>query len=353
MLARCRVSFVLSALSAVFLGACVPDCGGLNPDCKPKCAAKGECGRRTYRAGDGFARCFVRDSKDCAQSEICEAEGRCHLHDGLTPDRCVALSDLDCRASTQCASEGKCSLGPLGSCVIEPSACARMDACREAGVCNYEHAKGCVEGEARCELACRLEGACTSKEGVCVATNDADCRASSQCRGAGQCTLEGDRCVAADADCAASTMCEMNGWCAALEGGDGCYEGRTACGATCWARGDCARIDGVCQPESDAECEASVACKVAGRCAIGGRPAVMCGATEDRHCEQSLECEAYGRCTRSGIACASGERRAPMSGCVGRPECAQEGRCLTTDEGACVSAAEAGLPDWRPPPMID
>ncbi|EDM77224.1 hypothetical protein PPSIR1_26783 [Plesiocystis pacifica SIR-1] len=352
MLSRGRVGLILCALVSGLIGACISDCGGLNPDCEAKCAASGECGRRTYRAGDGFARCYVRDSKDCAQSELCAAEGRCHLYDGITPDRCVALTDLDCRASTACASEGKCSLGHLGECAIEPSACARTDACREAGVCNYEHAKGCVEALPDCKLACRLEGACELRDGVCVATSDANCRASSRCRGEGQCTLEGDRCVATDEDCAASVMCEMNGWCAAVDGGDGCYDGRSACGALCWARGDCARIDGVCQPESDDHCRDSVECAVAGRCAIGGRPAVLCGAMDDTHCEQSLECQAFGRCTRSGITCSVDGRMTPMSGCIRRPECASEGRCLTTNEGACVTAVEAGLPDWQPPPMI-
>ncbi len=147
-------------------------------------------------------------------------------------------------------------------------------------------------------------------------------------------------------------MCELNGWCTAVVGGDGCYDGRTACGALCWARGDCARIDGVCQPESDAQCRASVACTASGRCAVGGRPAVLCGATEDGHCAQSLESEAFGRCARSRIACALDRRTAPISGCIQKPECASEGRCLTTNEGRCVTAAEAGLPDWQPPPMI-
>ena len=355
MLVRARATLILGALGlglGLGVGACVPNCAGLNPDCEAACAATGECGRRTYRAGDGFARCYVRDSKDCAQSEACKTEGRCHLFDGITPDRCVALSDLDCRASTQCATEGKCVLGNLGACAIEPSACARTDACRERGTCNYAHAKGCVDGAAQCELACRLEGACDLVDGICAATREADCRAAARCRGEGQCALEGDRCVATDEGCAASSMCEHNGWCAAVEGGDGCYDGRTACGATCWTRGDCARVDGVCQPASDAECEASVACAVSGRCAIGGRPAVLCGATQDSHCAQSLEGQAFGRCERSGIACSTDGRKASMSGCIGRPECASEGRCLTTDAGACVTAAEAGLPEWTPPPMI-
>ncbi|MCX4240028.1 hypothetical protein [Paraliomyxa miuraensis] len=340
------------ALLLLFLTACVPECGGLNPDCKPKCADVGECGKRTYRAGDGYARCFVRDGNDCAQSRVCKDEGRCHLYDGITPDRCVALTDLDCRASTGCAREGKCSLGRLGECVAEPADCARTDACRDAGICAHEHGRGCVAGPAECKASCRFSGACELRDGVCVATGAEHCAKSSQCRGTGQCTLDGDRCVASDEACAASSDCELNGWCTAVDGGDGCYDGRTACGRLCWARGDCTRIDGICQPENDDHCARSVACAVEGRCAYPGRSTPLCGATDDAHCEASLECKAFGRCTRKGIACA-GEGPVHLGGaCIGRPECETEGRCLMSNDGACVTAVEAGLPDWQPPPMI-
>lgn len=356
---RRHVRRSLAVLALVLLpllaSGCIPDCGGLNPNCEAKCSETGECGRRTYKAGDAFARCYVRSSDDCAQSQACKQRGACHLYDGIDPGNCVALTDLDCRQSTECAEQGKCSLGDRGRCVMEPSGCARTDGCKRDGKCAYEVGGRCVAGEVDCEQACRLEGACTLKDGVCGATSAQDCQRSSSCRHAGQCSLSDDRCVAADAaECERSQMCELNGWCYSIEGGDACYDGRTECGQLCWERGDCKRIDGTCQPGEESSCAPSLACIVMGQCSVTGRPAVMCGADEDADCEQSLECKAFGRCTNKGIGCADASGRSPSSsvGCLRDPECASQGRCLTDDNGRCVTAIEAGLPDWKPSPPL-
>ncbi|PRQ09962.1 hypothetical protein [Enhygromyxa salina] len=349
---RTRVAWVFVV---AVLSGCVPECGGLFPKCEQRCKETGECGRRTYKAGDAYARCFVRSSDDCASSKLCADQGRCHLYDGIEPGRCVALTDADCRASEQCKTEAKCSLGVRGECVIQPSGCQRTEGCERDGTCVYQTGGRCVKGELDCTFACRLEGACSLVDGFCVATEPTHCERSSDCRKAGQCTLAGDHCVAGSpAECEASSMCEMNGWCVPVSGGEGCYDGRTECGQLCWERGDCARIDGTCQPTDASACEASLACIVQGRCSVVGRPAVMCGAGDAGNCERSLECKAFGRCENKGIACAHDRGRSPSSvvGCLRDPECASEGRCLTADDGTCVTAAEAGLPDWSPPPLI-
>lgn len=329
-LARRRNALAVGVLAlALPLSGCNFELGGLNPQCESNCTELGECGRRTYKAGDAFARCYVRNSDDCAQSRACKERGACQLYDGISPGNCVALTDLDCRQSSECTSQGKCTLGDLGRCVS-------------------------VEPGPECKNACRQTGACTLRDGQCVATSTDDCRSSNGCARAGRCTLEGDRCVAAnDADCAGSQMCKLNGWCHAT-GGDGCYDGRTECGQLCWERGDCKRIDGTCQPGDESSCKSSLACIVLGQCSVTGRPAVMCGADEDADCEQSLECKAFGRCEVSGIACASDNGRSPSSsvGCLRDPECATKGRCLTDDNGRCVTALEAGLPDWKPSPPL-
>lgn len=372
------IGLLLGILVVAFAGACGPTCDitldglsanegaaddptvddqipqSLTPEsvssaCKSKCEAVGECGKRTYRAGDSGVRCYVRSSDDCAQSRACEDEGRCHLYDGIRPDHCVALTDLDCRASTECTADGKCSLGSFGECKTAFSACARTDACRDSGECNYKHGKGCVEGAAECKFSCISEGACELVDGVCVAGSEAGCRKSMGCAGEGQCALEGDRCVASDTGCAASSTCDLNSSCTAVPDGDTCYDGRTACGEMCWVRGDCDRIDGVCQPKTDAHCQASVGCTVTGRCAAQGH---MCRATKDKHCEQSLECKAFGRCTRRGGVCQADGKSFTSSPCIRKPECAGDGRCLYGDDRSCQTAAQAGLPDWQPPPMV-
>jgi hypothetical protein len=351
-----RTSVLLAIVLLPLLGSgCIPECGGLNPNCEAKCSEIGECGKRTYKAGDAFARCYVRASEDCAQSQACKQRGACHLYDGIDPGNCVALTDLDCQQSSECAEQGKCSLGDRGRCVIEPSGCQRTNGCKQAGTCAYEIGGRCAAGEVDCKQACRLEGACTLQDGQCVATSVDDCQRSHACAHAGQCSLAVNRCVAASAaDCATSQMCELNGWCFAVEGGDACYDGRTECGQLCWERGDCKRIDGTCQPGDASSCEPSLACIVLGQCSVTGRPAVMCGADDDADCEQSLECKAFGRCTKEGIVCVGDSGRSPSSsvGCLRDPECASKGRCLTDDNGRCVTATEAGLPDWKPPPPL-
>lgn len=349
---RRHASFILALF---LLGGCVPECGGLNPNCEAKCSETGECGRRTYKAGDAFARCYVRSSEDCANARVCKRSGACHLYDGIDPGKCVALTDLDCRQSSNCAEYGACSLGDRGRCEVEPSGCQRSQGCRDDDKCIYGPGGGCSPGKIDCTQACPIEGACTVRDGVCVATSSDDCRRSSNCARSGQCTLAGDRCVAASAaDCEGSSMCELNGWCFAVDGGDGCYDGRTECGQLCWERGDCKRIDGTCQPEDDCACADSLACIVMGQCSVTGRPAVMCGADKSADCESSLECKAFGRCTAKDIHCVDQSGRTPSSsvGCLRDPECANQGRCLTDASGRCVTAAEAGLPDWKPPPPL-
>jgi hypothetical protein len=348
-------TLVLLAFLLLPLGCSLPEFGGLNPNCETKCSETGECGKRTYKAGDAFARCYVRSSDDCAQSQACKQRGACHLYDGIDPGNCVALTDLDCQQSSECTQDGKCSLGDRGRCTIEPSGCQRTDGCKRDGTCTYEIGGRCIAGEIDCKQACRLEGACTLQDGVCVATSADECQRSHACRHAGQCSLADDRCVAASsADCEVSQMCKLNGWCHAVENGDGCYDGHTECGQLCWERGDCQRIDGTCQPGDPSSCEPSLACIVQGQCSVTGRPAIMCGADGSADCEQSLECKAFGRCTNKGIICADASGRSPSSsvGCLRDPECATKGRCLTDDNGRCVTAVEAGLPDWKPPPPL-
>ena len=60
---------------------------------------------------------------------------------------------------------------------------------------------------------------CRDGNGVCVATEDADCKKAEQCSFAGKCSLMGNVCIAAtDADCAGSEVCRTAGQCSAVMG---------------------------------------------------------------------------------------------------------------------------------------
>ena len=351
----------LLCLVALVLLACAGNCGGLVPNCVEECANEGECGRRWYRSGDAAARCYIRDDADCEHSTACTEGGRCHFLPDLDDDRCVAATDLDCRESEGCADRGACAVNRDGECRVESSGCQRSDACQDEGRCEYAISERCVEGEVNCDEACRMEGACTLVNGVCVATSDEDCADSHFCRYEGQCALNGDRCVSNEAGCATNSMCEMNRglqpnmpdrWCSYHPDADWCWDGATACDMVCFERGDCSFIDGVCQAGSDADCEGSLACIVQGRCSTPGGEGALCGALSNTDCEGSLECAAFGRCLSNGYTCWNGTDRnmGSLSGCSRDPECKTLGRCLTADDGSCVTPEEVGLPPWTPTP---
>jgi hypothetical protein len=336
--------------------ACGGNCGGFVPNRAEECRTEGKCGMRTYAAGDAITRNYVRDSSDCAQSEACTLEGRCHYAPDASKEFCVALTDLDCRQSQGCKDQGLCSVNERGSCRIEPTGCQRHDGCIERGECVYPTAQRCDEGPVECDDACRMEGACTLQDGICVATSDADCEASHFCSNGGQCVLFEDRCVTRDDSCVGSFWCENNGTCTPVradgETGDWCYDGVGVCDTQCWARGACAFIDGHCQTDDVADCLDSVECVVAGRCSyLNG----ICYVGSD-DCEDSMACAAFGRCTNHAGTCV--DTSLPRENwfdhggayCTALAACWDEGACLTQDRDTCVRPEDVGLDPWRPPP---
>lgn len=341
----------LALLLSFLLLACG---GGLVPDRNKDCREEGRCGVRTYASGDAMARTYVRDSADCRQSEACTVEGRCHYVPD-TSDACVGLTDLDCQASERCATEGACTVDLSGRrCITLPSGCAQADACQELGLCNYKHAEGCVlEGPTDCEMPCRIEGRCDLVDGVCVAGTEQDCAASAHCKGRGRCGLNQGRCVATEAGCQDSSMCALNGWCSVggdAESGpaDWCDDAVGVCDEACWASGRCSYEDAYCQPGSQADCEGALECTLSGRCEKSGH---LCAVTQ-AGCEASLECQAFGRCTLDWGRCVNPDAQdsARAYSCLATPECKERGACLATPDGACVTAEEAGLEPWLPPP---
>lgn len=105
---------------------------------------------------------------------------------GVSPDEVKKQVDsARCEAAIGCWKEGLCSPADDGEC----SALTAKD-CRRARV------------------ACALEGRCTARDGVCLATKNSDCKASLGCRVDGLCTASGGGCRAeSNADCKDTHAC--------------------------------------------------------------------------------------------------------------------------------------------------
>ena len=330
--------------------ACGGNCGGFVPNLAEDCRVHGKCGRRTYAAGDALTRNYVRDSADCQQAEACTLHGRCTYDPDVDKEYCVALTDLECQQSEGCRTEGVCAIDERNQCRAEPTGCQQSEACTDEGRCWYDRG-ACIEGPVDCSEACHLEGACTEVDGVCRATQASDCEASHFCRYGGQCELDDGRCVATPDTCPTSWWCENNGTCTHT-GGDGCYDGVGVCDTTCWGGGRCDFIDGHCQTTDPQQCLDSVECTVIGRC----DPAqIHCFNNTDASCAGSLECQAFGRCETHAGTCV--DKSLPRedwfsfrAGCLYTAGCYDEGRCLDGPDKTCMTAEEAGLDPWSPPP---
>ncbi len=107
--------------------------------------------------------------KKCAQTFGCNYEGTCRLRNGT----CVAGSVADCRNSSRCDNELRCALQD-GQCV------------RDANSCRFGS-------------DCRIHGNCTAQGEQCIAASNRDCRASDRCETEGLCVAQAGKCVEAKA----------------------------------------------------------------------------------------------------------------------------------------------------------
>lgn len=62
---------------------------------------------------------------------------------------------------------------------------------------------------------CKSKGKCATRGEVCIATDDADCRASKACEVHGLCTARGECIATSDQECASSEACKVHGRCVA------------------------------------------------------------------------------------------------------------------------------------------
>jgi serine/threonine protein kinase len=158
----------------------------LEVDCEEQCKASSRC---TLVEG----RCVVATDSDCLKRQsitsqvgmysACGYLGKCTARNGV----CIATKESDCQNSFRCYVDGKCNL--------------KGDSCE-------------ATSDASCARPCSGVGNCTAKDGMCIPTVDAHCRASQVCRNAGACTLVGTSCVASlQLDCEASLLCKSIGNC--------------------------------------------------------------------------------------------------------------------------------------------
>lgn len=202
-------------------------------------------------------------------------------------------------------------------------------------------------------LYCKLYGNCSRTwYGSCHAGSDADCQQSWGCASGGACFR--------------STSPTQNGHCIGPEPGQPCIACQAGtcsvvgtanadreCRATttahcelgCAVDGDCAFVDGRCEPATDADCAASLQCSLSGLCARvtytrgdGSGPYAVCAATTAGHCWESQACREGG------------------SGCMLRPFSPQTTtliNCVTTsgtEDGAIPPDAAVLPPVALPPP---
>jgi hypothetical protein len=124
----------------------------------------------------------------------------------------------------------------------------------------------------KCTVPCWYAGRCTKSDtGDCIASSDADCRASKECSYYGACRRsDSGTCEArVDTDCLQSLACAKYGRC--TRSGERCVpssEEHCRASRACLEHGMCAHAGDRCEPSSDQDCRASAACKREGRCKV-------------------------------------------------------------------------------------
>ena len=202
------------------------------------------------------------------------------------------------RALTALTS-GLLGLALLGCCCFGGAATLCADACRTSGECRLRTERA-GDGPYRCYAGsdedCRGSDTCT-RSGRCFATED------------GQCVPEGD--IAAHA-CAISPTCRV------------------------W--GGCHPREGFCEPQSEADCVASLQCRTQGRCGFDAERNFCYPRPAD--CAGTTGCEIEGLCTYEtspfGLlggfgACAL----TPAGSCESTVACRRDGRCAARPLEGC------------------
>lgn len=201
---------------------------------------------------------------------------------------------------------------------------------------------------------CQKQGKCTAdKNGVCVASSDADCKGSELCKAHGKCTAQTSTCTAAtDDDCRGSEDCTKGGACSAYQGSctDASKAMHAECSKTCASDGLCAKQGSECVALSRFHCagtsdekpETESPCARLGLC---GAEKGKCVATSDADCARSLACKQGSQCAaKEGRCTASEESCKKSSVCANEGKCGvSEGKCAAVSAGDCRSSGRCKL----------
>jgi len=367
--------------------ACHFDASGC---CKDQCP--GPSGALECASANTAHTCGQFDSDECLEwGNDQQCSGKCDQ------GQCVCGSDADCPIQQdQChASQGKCSAGkcffeenPAGTpcddgnkctqgdtcqagvCVGGGQvACAPLDACHVAGICNPATGQ-CSSLNAANGIPCSDQNGCTQLDtcqaGVCVGANPVACSAQDSCHVAGVCNPatgqcsnpgatdgtpcdDGDACTKTDACqsaacvgvnpviCTAQDSCHLAGVCNPATGqcsspiagnGTGCDDGN-ACTKTDTCQ------NGQCAGSSPVVCSAQDQCHLAGVC----DPAT--GQCSNPNAPGGALCNDGNACTLAD-ACQAGV-------CVGTPMV-----CNSPPNGQCYSQAgicNGGQCSYTPKPF--
>lgn len=164
-----RTAAICAFAILLCLGACTTDetaapvepasnCFG---DCNDYCTYDGRC-----TLDPNTCECTVTRPEDCRFALVCNLMGRCDLDGG----KCVVVSDTDCRNSLACLADGRCFMeqeGPSGDvvCVARDEAdCLAASNCGDKGCCALNPGGWCeVAGQEACQNStqCAERGYCT------------------------------------------------------------------------------------------------------------------------------------------------------------------------------------------------
>jgi hypothetical protein len=224
------------------------------------CLDQGQCdAARTTRV----LYCVASRDEDCVAARACRVEGRCRASDGT----CQATGDADCAASRGCELLGNCAFRYDSCQPTRREHCIDTTGCTQRGLCSFD-AWGCTAStRADCASLCTSQGLCSPNDTLCAARSDEDCAASAACRDHGACTARDGRCVAKDAPKCESLRCDAYGLCTPRDGGCvAASHNDCASSDLCARHGRCVAEAGRCVAD-EASCMGSPGCRELGLCA--------------------------------------------------------------------------------------
>lgn len=303
--------------------------------------------------------CVGGPTKVCAPIDQCHDTGFCEPATGACVDPAKANGSV-CNDGNQCTIGDACQ---DGTCVSGASrTCAALDQCHLEGECSP--ATGACSTPARANgTTCNDGNACTQADecvgGLCVGGDPVACAPLDGCHDAGLCNPLSGAC--SNPNKADGAACNDGNACTS---DDACQQGACTMGAarSCTALDDC-HDAGTCDPISGAcsnpvkddgvACSDGSLCTQADSCqggvCLGGNPIV---------CEARDQCHDAGACNPASGACSDPMKPAGTPCSVGpvAGTCTTDGTCSTTppgvvcgngrlDEGELCDGEECCAPD--------